>query len=134
MRVLRRLELTEALARHSLIDLDSTELGRRPRMLETIRAFVAEQFAARAGSTDIHRRHAGYYRALAERADRPLRRAGWREWAERLRAEEGNLAAAVRWYLAHDPGPLPAPVPRPAALCGRCRATSSAKPAPGLSS
>jgi len=103
----RALELTEALARHSLIDLDSTELGRRPRMLETIRAFVAERLAARADATDIHRRHAGYYRALAERADRPLRGAGWREWAERLQAEEGNLAAAVRWYLAHDPGPLP---------------------------
>jgi hypothetical protein len=26
---------------------------------------------------------------------------------ERLQAEAGNLAAAVRWYLAHDPGPLP---------------------------
>src|SRR4029077_6394372 len=28
-------------------------------------------------------------------------------WLERLDAEAGNLAAAVRWYLAHDPGPLP---------------------------
>ena len=27
--------------------------------------------------------------------------------AERLEAEAGNLAAAVRWYLAHDTGPLP---------------------------
>src|SRR5215471_76761 len=40
-------------------------------------------------------------------ADRPLRGPGRSEWMERLRAEEGNLAAAVRWYLAHDPGPLP---------------------------
>jgi predicted ATPase len=103
----RALELTEALARHSLIDLDSTESGPRPRMLETIRAFVAERLEARPDATDIHRRHADYYRALAERADRPLRGAGWTEWAERLRAEEGNLTAAVRWYLAHDPGPLP---------------------------
>jgi predicted ATPase len=103
----RALELTEALARHSLIDLDSTELGVRPRMLETIRAFVAERLAARPDATEIRRRHAAYYLALAERADRPLRGAGWSEWAERLQAEDGNLAAAVRWYLAHDPGPLP---------------------------
>jgi predicted ATPase len=103
----RALELTEALARHSLIDLDSTEFGPRPRMLETIRAFVAERLAARPDATNIHRCHADYYRALAERADRPLRGAGWSEWAERLRAEDGNLAAAVRWYLAHDPRPLP---------------------------
>ena len=54
--------------------------------------------------------HAGYYRALAEQADRPLRTAGRGEWPERLErldAEAGNLAAAVSWYLAHNPGPLP---------------------------
>ena len=45
--------------------------------------------------------------ALAERADRPLRGAGQNEWLGRLQAEAGNLAAAVRWYLAHDPAPLP---------------------------
>jgi predicted ATPase/class 3 adenylate cyclase len=101
----RALELSEALARHSLIYLDSTESGPRSRMLETVRAFVAEQLAARPDVADIGRRHAGYYRALAEQADRPLR--GDREWLERLQADAGNLAAAVRWYLAHDRGPLP---------------------------
>jgi hypothetical protein len=29
------------------------------------------------------------------------------QWLERPQAEAGNLAAAVRWYLAHDRGPLP---------------------------
>ena len=76
-------------------------------MLETIRAFVAERLAARPDVAEIQRRHADYYRALAEQADRPLRGVGQREWAERLEAEAGNLAAAVRWYLAHDRGPLP---------------------------
>ena len=47
------------------------------------------------------------YRALAERADRPLRGAGHDEWLERLESEAGNLAAAVRWYLDHDTVPLP---------------------------
>jgi predicted ATPase len=103
----RALELSEALARHSLVYVDSTELGPRSRMLETIRAFVAERLAARPDAAEVGRRHAGYYRALAERADRPLRRTGPGEWLERLDAETGNLAAAMRWHLAHDPGPLP---------------------------
>jgi len=101
------LERFEALARHSLIYLDPADDGPRLRMLETIRAFVAERLAARPDAAEIRRRHAGYYRALAEQADRPLRGAGQREWAERLEVEKGNLAAAVRWYLDHDTGPLP---------------------------
>ena len=103
----RGLELCEALARHSLVYVDSTALGPRSRMLETVREFVAERLAARPDAADIGRRHAGYYRTLAEQADRPLRAAGQDEWLERLDAEAGNLAAAVRWYLANDLRPLP---------------------------
>jgi len=103
----RALELSEALARHSLIYLDSTGPGPRSRMLETIRAFVAERLAGRPDAIQVGGRHADYYRALAEQADRPLRGAGQSEWLDRLQAEAGNGGAAVRWYLAHDPGPLP---------------------------
>ena len=103
----RALELGEALARHSLIYIDSTQLGPRSRLLETVGQFVAERLAARPDAAEIQRRHAVCYRALAEQADRPLRGAGQDEWLERLQAEAGNLAAAVRWYLAHDTGPLP---------------------------
>ena len=101
------LERFEALARHSLISLDPAAEGPRLRMLETIRAFMAERLAARPEATEIHRRHADHYRALAERADRPLRGAGQREWCQRLDTDEGNLAAALRWYLDNDTGPLP---------------------------
>jgi predicted ATPase len=103
----RALELFEALARHSLVYVDNTGAGPRTRMLETVRAFVAERLAARPDADQVARRHAGFYRALAEQADRPLRGAGYSDWLERLQAEAGNLAAAVRWYLAHDRGPLP---------------------------
>ena len=103
----RALELGEALARHSLIYIDSTQLGPRSRLLETVGQFVAERLAARPDAAEIQRRHAVCYRALAEQADRPLRGAGQDEWLERLQAEAGNLAAAVRWYLANDSGPLP---------------------------
>jgi tetratricopeptide (TPR) repeat protein len=103
----RTLELSEELARHSLIYLDDGTPGPRSRMLETIRMFVAERLAARPDAAGIKRRYANYYRALAEQADRPLRGARQGEWLQRLEAESGNLAAAVRWYLAHDPVPLP---------------------------
>jgi predicted ATPase/class 3 adenylate cyclase len=103
----RALELSESLARHSLIQLDPASDGSRCQMLETIRGFVAEQLAARPDAAEIQSRHADYYRALTEQADRPLRGAGLAEWLARLQAEAGNLAAAVRWYLAHDPATLP---------------------------
>jgi predicted ATPase len=103
----KALDLTEALARHSLIQIDSPGGRPRPRMLETVRQFVAERLAARPDAAEIEIRHAGYYRALAGKADRPLRGAGQNEWLDLLQAEAGNLAAAVRWYLAHDPSPLP---------------------------
>jgi predicted ATPase len=101
------LDLCEALARHSLVYVDRPGPGSRARMLETVREFVAERLAARPDAAEVGRRHAGFYRELAEQADRPLRSPGESEWLDRLRAEAGNLAAMVRWYLAQDLGPLP---------------------------
>jgi predicted ATPase/class 3 adenylate cyclase len=103
----RALEMSEALERHSLIQLDRTDLGPRLRMLETVRAFVAERLAARPDVAEIKRRHADHYQALATQADRPLRGLDQDHWAEGLETEAGNLAAAVEWYLANNPGPLP---------------------------
>jgi predicted ATPase len=103
----RVLDLSEALERSSLIQLDSTEPGPRCRMLNTIRRFVAERLAARPDAAEIGRRHADYYRALAERADRLLRGLAQDHSAGQLEVEAANLAAAVGWYLAHDRGPLP---------------------------
>jgi predicted ATPase len=103
----RALELTEALARHSLVQPYGAEPEPRSRMLETVREFVAERMDARADAEEIRSAHAQYYRALAEQAAGPLRRCGHDEWAGRLEAEGSNLSAAVRWYLVHDRGPLP---------------------------
>src|SRR5262249_61891681 len=101
------LDLTEALARHSLIYLDTAGSGPRQRMLETIRAFVAERLAARPDAAEVARRHAGYYRALTGHAQRPLRGADHREWLERLEAGAGNPAAPPRWDPAPDTRPPP---------------------------
>ena len=113
------LERFEALARHSLIYLDPADDGPRLRMLETIRAFVAERLAARPDAAEIRRRHAGYYRALAEQADRPLRGAGQREWCRAPGGrgrQSGRRRALVprqrhRTAAAPVPGPLALLVP-----------------------
>jgi predicted ATPase len=103
----RALELTEALARHSLVQPYGGEPEPRARMLETVREFVAERMNTRADAEEIRRGHARYYRALVERAAGPLRRGGHDEWAGRLEVEASNLSAAVRWYLVQDRGALP---------------------------
>ena len=103
----RVLELTEALARHSLVQIDSPERGPRSRLLETVREFVAERLSARGDLAEVQRRHAGYYRRLIEQSDRRLRGPAHGQWLELLDLESGNLAAAVGWFLTHDSTPLP---------------------------
>jgi predicted ATPase len=101
----RALELLDALAGHSLVHLDATDAGPRFRMLAPVREFAAERLTNSADRVDVERRHARYFGALVENADWPSERQA--EWAERLRAEEENLRAAIRWFLAHDVAPLP---------------------------
>jgi predicted ATPase/DNA-binding SARP family transcriptional activator len=75
--------------------LAPTRLG----MLETIRAYATDRFAATTEHDAIEERHCLYYLALAQRhgADRPLMGAGGKEHLARLDAESDNLRAALRW-------------------------------------
>ncbi|MFL5399148.1 MAG: DUF4062 domain-containing protein [Myxococcales bacterium] len=101
----RTLDLLDALVRHSLIGVDSTNAQPRFRMLSSIRELAAERLTAGADRAEVERRHAEYFAALVEHADWPPERQA--EWAERLTAEEENLGVAIRWFLSHDPRPLP---------------------------
>ncbi len=101
----RTLDLLDSLAGHSLVSVDSTGVGPRFRMLAAIREFAAERLAAGADLADVERRHAEYFGALVENADRPAERQV--EWADRLRTEEGNLGVAIRWFFTNDIAPLP---------------------------
>jgi predicted ATPase len=68
-------------------------------MLETIRAFAAERLAD-AGEADRFRgAHAAYFLDLAETGEPELRRAAQLEWLARLRSEEDNFLAALRWAI-----------------------------------
>lgn len=100
----RTLDLLDALAGHSLVRVEPTDLGPRFRMLETVREITAERLAERTDCGEIERRHAQFFGDLVLNSGWP-HQAGM-EWAERLRLDEGNVRRAVRWYFAHDIAPL----------------------------
>ena len=105
----RALELSEALARHSLIyaTAPSSGPGRgcwRPSASSWPSGWRPGPTPTRSGAATP----ASTGRWPSRRTGRcaaagPSGRSGW----SGCEAEAGNLAAAVRWYLAHDPGPLP---------------------------
>ena len=53
----------------------------------------------------VEQRHAEYFASLVVNAEWPAERHS--EWAERLRIEEENVRVAIRWFVSHDPTPLP---------------------------
>ena len=75
----------------------ATRLG----MLETMRAYAKEQFAATADAESVRERHYRYYLALAQRhgAEQALLGANNVEHLARLDAESDNLDAALRWAV-----------------------------------
>ncbi|MEV6031394.1 BTAD domain-containing putative transcriptional regulator [Nonomuraea sp. NPDC052116] len=84
-------DLLDSLADKSLLQPG----GGRYRMLETIRAFCAEQLAGEAHT--VRRAHAAYFLDLAERSDPHLRGADQLHHLDLLAAEHDNLQAALRW-------------------------------------
>ena len=70
-------------------------------MLETVRAYAAERFAARPDAEIVRERHAEHFLAVAERhgADRALWGRDGRAHAAALDAESDNLSAALAWAV-----------------------------------
>jgi predicted ATPase/DNA-binding SARP family transcriptional activator len=96
------LDLIAALVEKSLVVAEHPDgAGRvRYRMLESIRAYGAEQLAA-AGETEASlRAHAAYFLDFALRADPHLRRAEQLDWLRLLSDERDNLQAALHRALA----------------------------------
>jgi predicted ATPase len=67
----------------------------RFRMLETVRAFAAEQLAQRDETATVRARHLQWYRGLTRRAHPYLCGPNQRAWSARLDPERDNLRAAV---------------------------------------
>ena len=115
------LEAVEALLQGSPDDIDpldaiSTLVGQsvvfvealdettpRYRMLETIREFALERLDASGEAGETRRRHAEFFRNLAERAEPMLLGTPERRtWTAQLELAHDNLRAALRWSLSAD--------------------------------
>jgi predicted ATPase len=97
------LELLGGLVEQSLVVADVGRLGQiRYRMLEPVRQYALQRLEESGKAGEIRRRHAGYYRGLAEAAEPELKGAGQVEWLDRLDREHDDLRAAVGWLLERD--------------------------------
>jgi predicted ATPase/DNA-binding SARP family transcriptional activator len=74
----------------------------RYRMLETLRQYAAERLAESGDDEEVARRHAAWYRDLAQDSELALRGREQRSTLARLRADQPNLRAAMTWLA--EPG------------------------------
>lgn len=86
------------LVEHSLIQ-PVRGLEPRWRLLEPVREFAQERLEASQDVEGVRERHARYYLALAERAERDLELLR-PDWQARLTADDANLYAAFAWFTA----------------------------------
>jgi non-specific serine/threonine protein kinase len=90
------LELLLHLVDKSLVVADEDHDGRqRYRLLDTLREYGRERLLAGGGSEAVHRQHARFYLALAERAEPELNQPRQAAWIERLAFEESEMWAAL---------------------------------------
>jgi hypothetical protein len=89
------------IAKNLLVVRRDAHARSRVGMLETVRAYASERFAAAHDKGAVHERHYNYFLALAQRhgAEQALMRAGRVEHLTRLDAEIDNLHAALRWAV-----------------------------------
>jgi predicted ATPase len=89
----------------SLVDKSLIRLRERSRffMLETIRAFALERLEESAEASELRRRHAAHFVALAETAAPALEDEHQNEWFERLEHELPNFRVALAWSIDNHP-------------------------------
>jgi len=71
----------------------------RYRLLETVRQYASEKLEETGEADGVGRRHAQYYLALAEEAERGSSGSDQARCLERLETEHDNLRAALGWSL-----------------------------------
>ncbi|HZM84458.1 MAG TPA: BTAD domain-containing putative transcriptional regulator [Candidatus Limnocylindrales bacterium] len=90
----------ESLLGHSLVKRDPDQDGRVWfSVLPTIREYADELLAADPARDEVHRRHAEYYREMAEASAHLLETGEQIAVLRRLERDEDNLRAVLRWGL-----------------------------------
>ena len=94
------LEGVASLTNKSLVrQMDSAQGESRFFMLETIREYASERRTESPEAENISRRHAEFFRALAEEAEPELLGPNQAAWLDRLEQEHDNLRGAIEWAV-----------------------------------
>jgi predicted ATPase/DNA-binding SARP family transcriptional activator len=93
------IDLIAALVDKSLV-MATGEHEVRYQLLETVRAYAADRLVESGEEHLARAAHAGFFLALAERAEPELRSADQLVWLNRLTAERANFSAALRHVIA----------------------------------
>ena len=93
----------DALVEHSLVVARTVEGRTRFAMLEPVRQHAADRLLAAGEDDEARARHAEWAATFMETADAGLRTAEEARWARDVARELGNLRAAHRWALDHEP-------------------------------
>jgi predicted ATPase/DNA-binding SARP family transcriptional activator len=92
------LQYLEQLQESSLVQTAETAGEMRFHLLETLREYGAEQLAPEERSA-LARRHARFFLALAETAERELTQADQGFWLDRLEREQDNIRMVLAWSI-----------------------------------
>lgn len=95
-------EVTSLVDKNLVQQVEAAEGEPRFVMLETLREFAWACLRERPEALAVQRRHAQYYLALAERADRYLQGKEQTFWLGCLSTEHDNLRAALLWAMAQQ--------------------------------
>ncbi len=95
--------LLEQLHEASMVIVEETSHGSRFRFLETMREFGTECLDT-CSRQDLQQRHTLYFLSFAEIAETGLGGHEQMTWLAMLRAEDGNLCAALEWCLTVPEG------------------------------
>ncbi|MEO8693211.1 MAG: LuxR C-terminal-related transcriptional regulator [Acidimicrobiales bacterium] len=112
------LERLDSLVRKSLVSAEHAPTSTRYNMFETIRQFAEEQLSETGELVRLRDRHAAYFAAEAavrwEHGNGP----GWRNAADWVEIELGNLRSAFRWSADRDDTAVATDIAAHAALLG----------------
>src|SRR5215217_8933062 len=100
------LDLLSRLVEKSLVSVVEQDGEARYRLLATIRQYAAGKLDEPAELHQTQERHARYYLALAEQAERGLREQA--AWLEKLETEQDNFRAVLGWALEAEDAEGPA--------------------------
>jgi predicted ATPase/class 3 adenylate cyclase len=96
------LDLIDSLADKSLAVVDTRGKRERYRVLESTREYALAKLTASGERERLARRHAGYFRDIAQKAERSFGAMPLSEWLAILESDVENFRAAMDWALVRD--------------------------------